>query len=212
MPGRISHAQQVWRRVFSLCAILLLPFIGAATIVDRIAVSVGEKIITDSEISQRIRLTAFENKQPPDLSTASRRSAVQKLIDQKLVEREMDVGRYPRMDSPQGEVLVNAMIQSDYKGNPAALDKALADAHLTRKELASDLARQSDLITFLNLRFRPAVQVTAQDLENFPPELRPQMEQQMTLERADHELDLWLKDQRKRTRIEYLERDLEDAG
>ncbi len=34
------------------------------------------------------------------------------------------------------------------------------------------------------------------------------IEEKLTGERADKELDLWLQDQRKRTRIEYLEKDL----
>ena len=41
--------------------LLALAMPMAATIVDRIAVSVGTQVITDSEIEQRIRLTAFEN-------------------------------------------------------------------------------------------------------------------------------------------------------
>ena len=64
---------------------------------DRVAASVGIKVITDSEIDLRIRLTAFQNDEKPELSVAARRIAVERLIDQKLVEREMDVGHYPRL-------------------------------------------------------------------------------------------------------------------
>ncbi len=67
-----------------------------AVIVDRVAVAVGNKVITQSEIEQRIRLTAFEKQETPDFSLASRRQAAQRLIDQRLVEQEMDVGHFPR--------------------------------------------------------------------------------------------------------------------
>jgi len=40
-------------------------------------------------------------------------------------------------------------------------------------------------------------------------EMREAVAKKLTMERADKELDLWLKDQRKRTHIEYLEKDLE---
>jgi hypothetical protein len=40
-------------------------------------------------------------------------------------------------------------------------------------------------------------------------EVRGQIEQKLTADRADKELDLWLQDQRKRTKIDYLEKDLE---
>jgi hypothetical protein len=39
--------------------------------------------------------------------------------------------------------------------------------------------------------------------------VREEIQQKLTNERADKELDLWLQDQRKRTKIEYLEKDLE---
>ena len=85
------------------------------------------------------------------------------------------------------------------------------------------------MLTFLNLRFRPAVQVTDQDVQKYFAEnvlkgpgktlqeaqagalneMRAEIEKKLTEERADKELDLWLQDQRKRTKIEYLEKDLE---
>ena len=43
-------------------------------------------------------------------------------------------------------------------------------------------------------------------------EMRAEIEQKLTTERADKELDLWLQDQRKRTKIEYLEKDLQRKG
>ena len=180
-----------------------------AVIVDRVAITVGNKVITESEIDLRIRLTAFEGDEKPDFSLAARRQAAQRLIEQKLVEREMDVGRYPRV-APEAAKQVTAA---------AAL--TLKDAGLTPDDLARDLAWQRELLTFLSLRFRPAVQVTDQDVEKYFKEqslkgelndLRAQIEEKLTGERADKELDLWLQDQRKRTRIEYLEKDLvEDA-
>ncbi len=187
----------------SLMAVVSL----GAVIVDRVAITVGNKVITESEIDLRIRLTAFENDEKPDFSAASRRQAAQRLIDQKLVEREMDVGRYPRA-APEAA-----------KQSPAAA--ALKAYELTPEDLARDLAWQQELLTFLSLRFRPAVQVTDQDVEKYFKEKslkgglndqRAEIEQTLTGERAGKELDLWLQDQRKRTRIEYAEKDLAEDG
>jgi hypothetical protein len=174
-----------------------------AVIVDRVAITAGNRVITESEIDLRIRLTAFENDEKPDLSLASRKQAAQRLIDQKLVEREMDVGRYPRA-TPEAA-----------KQSPAAA--ALKAYGLTAEDLVRDLTWQKELLTFVSLRFRPAVQVTDQDVEKYFKEnslkgelndVRAQIEEKLTGERADKELDLWLQDQRKRTRIEYTDKDL----
>jgi hypothetical protein len=214
--------------VACLAIALLLPIAAQAVIVDRIAIAAGDKIITESEIDQRIRLTAFQNQEKPDLSLASRQRAAQKLIDQKLIEREMDVGRYPRLDVSGRKALLTVYEKTGYQSDPVALAKALAAYGLTLQDLEDDLGRQSDLLTFLNLRFRPAVQVTDQDVQKYFEEtlkgggstlqkaqtgalnqMRSEIEQKLTGERADKELDLWLQDQHKRTKIEYLEKYLE---
>jgi hypothetical protein len=223
-------ARKRWSHI-ALCVYLLgAPVAGHAVIVDRVAVTVGDKIITESEVDQRIRLTAFQNKEKADLSPASRRKAAQQLIDQKLIEREMDVGRYPRLEAVGRKALLTEYAKTEYQSDPIALTKALTAYNLTPQDLEDDLGRQSDLLTFLNLRFRPAVQVTDQDIRKYYEdnvlknatqktvqqaqagalnEMRAAIELKLTSERGDRELDLWLQDQRKRTRIEYLEKDLQ---
>lgn len=201
-------------RTALLLVMLIVP--ALATIVDRIAITVGSQIITDSEIDQRIRLTAFENGEQPDFGLASRKQAAQRLIDEKLVEHEMTVGHYPGMPDDRKPALLAAY---EKDGGPARLAGELAKRGLTRNDLMNDLARQQNLLTFLNLRFRPAVQVPEQEIQryyrqhfaqaNVPlNEVRSAVEQKLTDERADAELDQWLKRQRQRTGIEYPEKDL----
>jgi parvulin-like peptidyl-prolyl isomerase len=202
--------------LFECAAALILLAAGAqGVVVDRIAVVVGGKIITQSEIEQRIRLTALQNHEKPDFGTATRRKTAEQLIDQKLVEREMEVGRYPRIEGERKKALL-----AEFEKGERGLAQTLESYRLKAQDLEEDLGRQADLLTFLNLRFRPAVQVTDQDVQKYfdtvnqgAPlnEVRAQIEQKLTEERADKELDLWLRDQRKRTRIEYLEKDLEAA-
>jgi hypothetical protein len=189
-----------------------------AAVVDRIAVTVGNRVITTSDIEIRLRLSAFQNSETPDLSLAARRTAAQRLIDQRLIEKEMELGHYPRLDAVERSRLVPAFIAESFKGSAVALDKALAEAKLTRQDLEEDLARQSELLTFLNLRFRPAVQVSDADVERFYheqhdpqvslEEARPAIEQRIAADRADQELEAWLADQRKRTRIVIVDKEL----
>lgn len=210
------------RNGFVSLALLFIPLPYAnAIVVDRIAITVGNKAIIGSEIDLRIRLTAFQNGEKPDFSLASRRAAAQRLIDQRLVEREMDVGHYPRAAPGTGKTLLADYEKSNYASNQAAMDAALRDYGLTEQDLEDELTLQSDMLTFLNLRFRPAVQVTDQDVQKYlvehlrepaasSNETRAAIEQKLTTERADKELDAWLRDQRTRTKIDYNEKDLEE--
>lgn len=207
--------------VFLLSLSALVPV--KAVIVDRVAITVGNKVITDSGIDQRIRLAAFQNGGKPDFSLASKREAAKRLIEQKLVEREMDVGRYPRAAPGAGKVLLADYIKNNYASNQTAMDAALHDYGLTERDLEDELTLQSEMLTFLNLRFRPAIQVPDQEVQKYYREhmsepanqtdfneVRAAIEQKLALDRANAELDAWLRDQRTRTKIEYNEKDLEE--
>ena len=89
-------------------------------------------------------------------------------------------------------------------------------AHLTA---TASLNQWRWLRSMLAARFRPAVQISEQDIQRYYREhfiqgkaplneVRSAIEQKLTNERADAELDQWLKQQRRRTGIEYLEKDL----
>ena len=202
-----------------ILACLLCAFTSVAAVVDRIAVTVGNRVITTSDIEIRLRLSAFQNGETPDMSLAARRTAAQRLIDQRLIEKEMELGHYPRLDAVERSRLIPAFAAESFKGSTEALDRALTEAQLTRQDLEEDLARQSELLTFLNLRFRPAVQVSDADVERFYheqpepgrslEEARPEIEQRIAADRADQELEAWLADQRKRTRIVIVDKDLQ---
>ncbi|MCU1327809.1 MAG: hypothetical protein JWN34_3179 [Bryobacterales bacterium] len=170
-----------------LAGAIILAATGQAEIIDRISVRVGTRMITASEIDLRVRLTAFENREKPELSVERRKQAVEQLIDQRIVEHEMDIGRYPRLEPSEKTELMVAFAGERFGADAGALGSALAAYGITPDELESDLARQQDLITFLGLRFRLGTD----------------------LKKADAELDEWLTEQRKRTGVEYLEKELE---
>jgi hypothetical protein len=163
-----------------LCLTLMFVVVAPGVIVDRIAITVGPRVITASEIDLRIRLTAFENGVEPVFDSAARKLAAEQLIDQKLVEREMDIGHYPRTGT-------GPLASDPRTSDPVALSRALLLRGLTVADLQEDLARQAGLLNFLSLRFRPAG---------------------IDGNRTDAEMEAWLSEQRKRIRIEYLDKDL----
>lgn len=210
------------RREFSIFGFVLLAAAAHSLIaetVDRAAITLGNQVITESEVVRSVRLAAFQNGLPPDFGAASRREAAQRLIDLKLVEREMDLGHYVRTSPQQARALLDSFTADHYRSSPEALRVALAVAKLTPADLEDELAEQADLLSFLNLRFRPAVAVSDQEIEqyfhdNIEPktlanpvplsEVRANIEQILAVQHADRDLDLWLADQRKRSRISVL--------
>ena len=193
----------------------LIALNAPAVIVDRIAVTAGNRVITASEVDLRLRLTAFQNGSRPDPTVATRRQAAERLIDQKLVEKEMELGRYPRLAGEDRKQPLREFADQFHQSDFPALEKSLKAAGLTLPDLEDDLARQADLVTFLGLRFRPAVQVSEADLQKRAEErkiplaeFRAQLELNLANEHADADLETWLREQRKRIRIVYLDKAL----
>jgi hypothetical protein len=208
--------------LLSLAAIASIP--ALAVIVDRVAVSVGAQAITESDITRRIRLAAFQNGLLPDFSLASRRAAARSLIDLKLVEHEMELGHYERTTPARAAELLAAFTAEHFRSSGEAVRLSLAAMDLTPADLQAELAEQADLLSFTNLRFRPAVEISAAETEEYfrshieslagsnpvaLADVRANIEQILASQHADRDLDAWLRDQRMRTRIVYLIKELQ---
>jgi hypothetical protein len=205
-----------------LCSVFLAsPFFptASAEIIDRIVVSVGSSVITASEVDRAIRVTAFQNGVRPDFRAASRRETAERLVDQKLIRREMELSRYPQPDPSEAGPLLDQLRASRYK-SATGFQQALKDYGVTEQDLRDALLWELALVRFIEVRFRPAIQVTSQELEEYfekavkpaaqaahpgqPVALddyRSQIEQTLAGRRADQEVETWLKEARKRTEI-----------
>jgi hypothetical protein len=189
-------------------SLVLLLALANAEVLDRVAVSIGNQVITESQLIQEIRLDSFLNNEPPSFSPAAMRAAANLLIDQKLVRKEMEMGRYPSAAPEEAA----AMIQKLVKSRPD-FDKELTAAGIGLDDLQQHLLWGLTLAHFVGLRFRPAVQVTTGDVEQyyreqFSPQtplsdVRARITEILQAERSDGALDAWLKDTRAHTTIEY---------
>lgn len=210
-------------RVYSIAALLFaLTFLARAEVIDRIAVSVGTRVITTSEIEREARLTAFLNNTQPDLSPAGRRKTAERLVDQRLVKRELEAARYPAPEPSDVEESVRA-VKARYK-TPAAYQQALERYGISEQDVRDYLAWQLAFLRFIDIRFRPAVQISEEQVGEYfektvrplaekahpgqTPELedyREKIEQTLIGQRVDQDLDRWLQSARRRNKVEFRE-------
>src|SRR4051794_37805596 len=61
--------------------------------IDRIAVSVGNQVITESELITDLRVTAFLDRSEVDLSSAAKRKSADRQVDQVLILKEASESR-----------------------------------------------------------------------------------------------------------------------
>jgi hypothetical protein len=151
------------RRALTLAAaVAQLVVFGArlgAEVLDRAAVRVGNEIITESALRRHLRLQAFFEQHAPDLRVEARRTAAARLIDQKLVRRELELTRYP----PPAESEVDAQVEQIAKArgqDPATFAASLVRYGFTLEELREELRYQIALLRFVDFRFSAGVQVS----------------------------------------------------
>jgi peptidyl-prolyl cis-trans isomerase SurA len=207
-----------------LAVVAILCAGAPAEIIDRVAASVDRQVITLSAIDERLRVAAFLNQTVADLGAESRRRMAERLIDQALVKQEMELSRYAQ---PKDEDVAQyvAAIERQWKVSTDEFKRRLADYHLDERILRENLRVQLATVRFIDLRFRPGSAVSDAEIEHyyqetFAPEwrasspgkpapeveeVRDRLEQLLLAERANQELEQWLKQARETAQVRYFE-------
>ena len=206
-----------------LVVCLLLPARGE--IIDRLAVAVGNQVITELQIDEELRVTAMLNHEPLIRGLEQRRTAADRLVEQLLIKLEMQLSHYTLPDA--GEVDKYYQQIEEGSGGQAGLDKTLRSLNLTAEILRSHLELQLTELKFIEVRFRPDVTVSDADVEaayqrqvaawkqahtGQPPTLEVSREPLYAMlreARTDAALTAWLGESRKRVMIVYLDKALE---
>jgi peptidyl-prolyl cis-trans isomerase SurA len=192
-------------------------------IIDRIAVSVGNQVITQTELDREMRVAAFLDRVKPNLSPTVRRATAERMVEQKLIRRELETSRYPIPAASEVQPVFDKFKKDNF-ADDTAFQSALASYGITGKDVLDELLWQRTLLQFIDVRFRPGVQVSDQDIKDYfekvvepaaraahpgePVSLedyRDEIDNKLSGERVDKETDTWLKQARQRTEIVYHE-------
>jgi hypothetical protein len=214
----LLHARTLW---------LLLVFAApcGATIVDRIAIVVNQRVITEVQLDEELRVTAFLNREPIRHGQKTRREAAERLIQQELIRHEMAVSQYPFPTDEQVEGAFNeAMAQL---GGADAARKRLAEYQLNDAILKEHLQFQLMLVRFIDFRFRPDMDVSDADMREYyqqelakwkqthtgaPPtfeESRANVQKRIADERIESAMSSWVNQVKRDASIVYLDKELQ---
>ena len=200
------------------CAALLA---ARAEIVDRIAANVGLRVITESEVRDAARMTAFIEASAIDLSQENRRRVLDRLIDQTLMRREIEFVRFRMPPDADAAPLLEQL--KEKFGSETSYRAALDKYGVTEKDLLAHLIWQLAMLRFIEYRFQPGVEVSnsllrqeyRNQIRNWrekngtePPSMesiQPELERVVRQRLVDSAMDRWLGEVRTQTNIEYHE-------
>jgi hypothetical protein len=176
-------------------ALFLILRLYCASVVDRVAIVIDKKVITESEVREELRLTEFINNQPLDLGPAARRAAAEHLVDQELIRRELEISGYPQPSISEADALLRKFHQDRFH----SLDEyraAMQKYGITEDQLKQRLLWQLTAIRFTDLRFRSQqTDATSQSADRSDGDA--------AATRVDQQMDAWLKQARSNTKITF---------
>ena len=203
-------------------ALLALGALGVRSqeLIDRIAARVEGDIILWSQVRTLSRYQLLV-----DGKAESDAAILDRLVDQWIVKNEAETARFPH---PSDTDIAHGIDHlRDSFASPEEYRKRQQDSGLNDKEIRQMVASQLYLSNYLDSRFRPAVQVSPQQVEDFyqqaviprakahnqaPPPLDASREyiQQALIQRAiNDQADVWLKESRARLHVEKF---LKESG
>lgn len=192
--------------------------------IDQIAVRVGNAIIKDSDIRRNVRVTDFLNKQSLQMNTASRKEAVKRLIDQVFIREEIRVGDYPRAEWSEADQELDALKKERFK-SAGSLGQTLSRYGITEPDLRFEFHWQLTVLRFIEARFRPAVLVSDQEIEDYYrqhsaqfrsgigstaplDDVRDDIRETITGTKVNGEFFAWLDGKRKSSKVVFFEEEL----
>ncbi len=198
----------------------LAGILSGATVIDRIAVVVSKHAIKLSDLQRDVRLTEFMNHEPLNLSPDAMRKSADRLIDQMIIRDEIARGGYRRPSDSDADHLLNQLRQDRFGGSDFRLNAELARYGLREDQLREQLLWQITVLRFIDQRFRPAVQVTDDEVRTYYNQhlaelkrdypqnssleaLQPKIRDSLEGERINQDFVAWLNEAPQRDHIEY---------
>ena len=202
--------------------LVLLAAIAPGETLDRMAARVGKDAITESALRRHLRMEAFFARKTPELGAESRRKATERLIDQTLIRRELELNRFAPPAAADVEAQIAKLMKARQE-DAAALNASLDSYGFSLDDLRSEIQYQIMLLRFVDFRFSAGVLVTDAEIQeeyekdvvpeaqrrNVPPppadEARSDIVKLLTYRKTNAALEQWLAQARQQVKIHIFE-------
>jgi peptidyl-prolyl cis-trans isomerase SurA len=209
----------------AICILLVTPMAAlAGEVIDGVIATVNRKPVLQSEWDDAVRFEAFMQQKPlSSVTEADRASALQRLIDRRVLEIQMTDPNYlaPSREEVRADI---AKLRAQI---PAAADeqgwqRLIATYGFSQREVEANVRREMQMMNFIEVRLRPNVHVQLEEVEAYYrtqvlpdmekagvkvvtlQEVGPKIRELLVQQHMDELLDAWLHNLRQQTQIENL--------
>jgi peptidyl-prolyl cis-trans isomerase SurA len=169
------------RPLFHCVTILLLvATLSSAETIDRIVATVNGRPLMESQLAEQLRVEQFLGGKPVEVvPIAGQRVALERLVDQTLLEQQMDAVNFPTPGDEEVNKRMQELRQQIAPNRSSdAWQRSLSSYGLSEADLTEHVASELRILHFIDARFRPAVRVDRSAVETYYREqLVPKMKQ-----------------------------------
>ena len=174
-------------------------------VIDRIVATVNGRPILFSDCDVAMRYEAFMGQQPLSATPQVAHDVLERLIDQELLRQQIRSFHLAPVSAEElKQRLADVRRQRNDGADEAAWQTVLANYGLTEAELGEGVARQMEILRFIDVRLRPSVRVDRASIETyyretFLPELQKRSAQPVPLREVSAQIEEILAQQRTNT-------------
>lgn len=136
-----------------------------AEVIDRVLGAAGTDVVTLSEARRYLETQSVFQNRELDLSRQAFRDAVDQLINQALIRREIEISRFVPPAMAEAEKRLDEWLADPARG--AAIRKRLEAYGINEDDLRKRLLWYITVMRFTDYRFSPGVQVKDEEVEEF---------------------------------------------
>lgn len=193
-------------------------------VLDRVAASAGQQVVTLSAIRRHLRILALVDNSPLEDTPDARRKAADRLIDQALIHREIELSRYAAPTRAEAEARIQDFIKQRNVTHEQ-FEALLARYGFNEDDFTEEVLWRISVTRFIDFRFSPGVQITDDEIKKYyndefipqfrrrapdapvPPldDVRSQVSQVLMLRKTNLAVDQWLAQMRATVKVRYFE-------
>ncbi|MGJ5813828.1 hypothetical protein [Paludibaculum fermentans] len=193
-------------------------------VLDRVAAAAGQQVVTLSAIRRHLRILALADNSPLEDTPAARRKAADRLIDQALIHREIELSRYAAPTRAEAESRIQDFIKQRNL-TQAQYEALLARYGFNEDDFTEEVLWRISVTRFIDFRFSPGIQISDDEIKKYytdefvpqfrrrapdapvPPldDVRDQVSQVLMLRKTNQAVDQWLSQMRATVKVRYFE-------
>lgn len=208
----------------TLIALLLsVPLsLQAGELLDRIVATVNTHAILQSDWDDEVRYECFmSGREPQDVTMEQRKAALERLIDQYVLREQMRMTDLKSAGADEIKKQMENLKDDQLREHPGqSWEATLSRYQLTDRVVEGHVAAELEQFQLVDLRFRPSIQISSADVENYyreqiipklpaadPSSLTdaaPKIREILLQERMNQLLNSWLETLRSQAQIQML--------